>query len=118
MVWQVIPYTTAVNLIRDTVFMGNQSAYDTWGTISVGAASLFIPIGSGLNAARTAGVLGIKGVTRVVGVEIGKYAVSAGAGMVGGYAGTITEQNGSGRTPDAGLDWGQEWQRASQPDSG
>jgi len=94
------PYTTAVNPIRDTVFMGNQSAYDTWGAISVGAASLFIPIGSGLNAAKTAGVLGIKGVTRVVGVEIGKYAVSAGAGMAGGYAGTYygTEYFG----PEAG----------------
>jgi hypothetical protein len=48
------PYTTAVNPIRDTVFMGNQSAYDTWGTISVGAAGLFIPIGSELNAAKAA----------------------------------------------------------------
>jgi hypothetical protein len=82
------PFTTAVNPIRDTVFMGNQSAYDTWGTISVGAAGLFIPIGSGLNAAKTAGVLGIKGVTRVVGVEVSKYAVSAGAGIAGSYAGT------------------------------
>jgi hypothetical protein len=68
--------------------MGNQSAYDTWGNISVGAAGLFIPIGSGLNAAKTAGVLGINGVTRVVGVEVGKYAISAGAGTVGSYAGT------------------------------
>jgi len=94
------PYTTAVNPIRDTVFFGNQEAYDIWGNTSTFVAGVLIPVGAGLNAARAAGVTGSQAVARVVGVELVKDTIAGGAGMAGGYAGTYYGTEWFG--PDAG----------------
>jgi len=41
--------TAAWNPIRDTVFAGNQGAYDAWGSISLTVASLCVPVGKAVN---------------------------------------------------------------------
>lgn len=38
------------NFIRDTVFQGNQEAYDAWGNINMMVAGLLVPIGQGTKA--------------------------------------------------------------------
>ena len=49
------------NFIRDTVFQGNQEAYDAWGNINMMVAGLLVPIGQGTKAG--AG-LGVKAIAR------------------------------------------------------
>lgn len=82
------PYTIAGNPIRDTIFFGNQEAYEIWGNTSTFVAGILIPVGTGLSAARAAGATGTQAIARVVGVEVLKDTIAGGAGMVGGYAGT------------------------------
>lgn len=71
------PYTSAWNPIRDTVFMGNQKAYDLWGSASVTVAGLIVPANKVLQA--TTQTLGKGGTalaaTRAAAAEIGKFAV-------------------------------------------
>lgn len=41
--------TAAWNPIRDTIFAGNQNAYDAWGNISMTVAGLCVPVGKAVN---------------------------------------------------------------------
>ncbi|MBE6052876.1 MAG: hypothetical protein E7212_03025 [Clostridium sartagoforme] len=41
--------SVAINPIRDTVFMGNQGAYDLWGNINMAVAGLCIPVSQAVN---------------------------------------------------------------------
>ena len=41
--------SVATNPIRDTVFMGNQGAYDVWGNLSMSVAGLCIPVSQAVN---------------------------------------------------------------------
>ena len=41
--------SVSINPIRDTVFMGNQSAYDIWGSLNMAVAGLSIPVGYSIN---------------------------------------------------------------------
>lgn len=41
--------STAINPIRDTVFMGNQGAYDIWGNLNMTVAGLCIPVSQSVN---------------------------------------------------------------------
>lgn len=47
--------SVSINPIRDTVFQGNEEAYQAWGMISTTAASLCVPINAGLQAAKITG---------------------------------------------------------------
>lgn len=48
------------NFIRDTVFQGNQEAYDAWGNINMMVAGLLVPIGQGTKAGAGLGVKAIR----------------------------------------------------------
>lgn len=87
------PYTVSFNPIRDTIFAGNQDAYDAWGTVSTTVAGILIPVGQGYaaaaNAAKSAGTtLTRTMITRSVAYEVGKDLVSAGAGWGATQLGT------------------------------
>lgn len=57
----------AWNPIRDTVFCGNQSLYDAWGSISLTVAGLCVPINSAVNSvAGASGKVIAKEVTKTV----------------------------------------------------
>ncbi len=88
------PYTAAFNPLRDTVFMGNQSAYDTWGSLNMIVAGLAVPVNAAFNAAHVANTTATMGsVGRVVATELGKDAIS---GVAGKYAGQLaTELTGN-----------------------
>ena len=60
------------NFIRDTVFQGNQEAYDAWGNINMMVAGLLVPIGQGTKAG--AG-LGVKAIARESAKRVAKEAV-------------------------------------------
>ena len=78
--------TAAFNPIRDTLFMGSQSAYDTWGNISLTVASLCVPVGKAVNTVTgaTGGVIAKK-----VAVTVGKELVQD--AVVGEISDNITE---------------------------
>ena len=59
--------SVAINPIRDTVFMGNQGAYDLWGNINMAVAGLCIPISQAVNgvAGASKGVIARAAITRV-----------------------------------------------------
>ncbi|NLP47085.1 MAG: hypothetical protein GX347_08620, partial [Epulopiscium sp.] len=42
-------HSGAYNFIRDTVFMGNQDAYDVWGSLSMAVAGMCIPVSQAVN---------------------------------------------------------------------
>ncbi|MDR0299533.1 MAG: hypothetical protein LBI13_05555 [Streptococcaceae bacterium] len=56
----------AFNPLRDTLFGGNQGAYDTFGNIAMFAAGAVIPVGAALNAGRTATSAIVSGVGRTL----------------------------------------------------
>jgi len=64
-------YTVAWNPIRDTIFCGNQTAYDIWGGISTTVAGLVVPVGQSYTFARTAGQSG-KVLVQTVGKTVAK----------------------------------------------
>lgn len=87
------PYTLSYNPIRDTIFAGNQEAYDTWGTISTTVAGILIPVGQGYtaaaNAAKSVGTTATRSmIARSIAYEVGKDTISAAAGMGATYVGT------------------------------
>ncbi len=61
--------TKALNPIRDTVFMGNQSAYDAWGSLSMTIAGLCTPVKGAVN--HVAGKGGCE-IAKTVIVTVGK----------------------------------------------
>lgn len=58
--------TRSVNMVRDTIFQGNQEAYDCWGSIAVTCTSLIVPATAGWQAAKIGG----KSVILSIGKEI------------------------------------------------
>lgn len=87
------PYSSSFNPIRDTIFGGNQEAYDIWGTVSTTAAGILIPVGQGytaaVNAAKSAGTsLTRTMIARSITYEVGKDVVSGLVGMGATYVGT------------------------------
>lgn len=72
--------SAAINPLRDTIFMGNQTAYDVFGFTATFVAGSMIPIGSAVNIAKTAGT----SVTKAVIMGTGQSALTAGAGYLGG----------------------------------
>ena len=78
-------HTAAFNPLRDTLFCGNQEAYDIFGTVSGLLCAVTAPAAMGIK-----GVQGIGGVTsyaRAIGTQYAKAAISAGAGYLGNEAG-------------------------------
>ncbi|MBL1224267.1 polymorphic toxin type 30 domain-containing protein [Enterococcus sp. BWR-S5] len=76
--------TFAFNPLRDTVFMGNQKAYDAFGFTATFVAGSMIPIGNAVNMAQSAGT----SVTKAVIIGTGRSAVTAAAGYGGGVIGS------------------------------
>jgi len=78
--------TLAFNPLRDTLFGGNQKAWDTFGTVA-GISCTVVTLGasaaSSVHAAQSAGT----SVGRAVGVFAGKTVVTFGAGIAGNYGG-------------------------------
>ena len=78
------------NPIRDTIFCGNQSAYDTWGNISMTISSFAIPAGKVLSS----GATGLKAV-KLYGTEIAKdFTIGYGSSKITGYASDMLHLNG------------------------
>ena len=68
------PFTSAFNPIRDTLFCGNQMAYDMFGEISMTVSALVVPAGIGYKGAKAADSSILQG----IGVQYSKVAISAG----------------------------------------
>ena len=66
------PYTAAFNPIRDTIFMGNQTAYDIFGF----ASAMMVPVGMGIQSAVAAN----SSVMRAVGTTLAKQGLTMAAG--------------------------------------
>ena len=64
------PYTSAFNPIRDTVFCGNQLAYDIYGQVSMTLSALVLPAGRALQAGTS--------IPRALAVHLGKTAIAGG----------------------------------------
>lgn len=80
------PYTLSYNPIRDTIFGGDQEAYDTWGFISTTAAGILIPVGQGYQAAvntatNLGGIATRQAIAQSIMYEVGKDAISSLIGM-------------------------------------
>lgn len=71
------PYTSAINPIRDTVFMGNQEAYNLWGNLSVTVAGLCIPAGTAMKGLK--GIEAVKAGTKAV---VKSYVIDQTTGFV------------------------------------
>ncbi|MBC2022205.1 hypothetical protein HCA81_14205 [Listeria booriae] len=68
--------TAAFNPLRDTVFMGNQGAYDAFGMVATTVAGACIPMGPAISAAKAGGT----SVARATVVTLGKEATSLAVG--------------------------------------
>lgn len=84
-------FSMAINPLRDTIFMGNQQAYDIFGLAATTVAGLCIPVGTGLKAAETAAKTAGTTVTRqlvtqAVAKELGKEAITGAVAGGTGYA--------------------------------
>ena len=76
--------SAAFNLIRDTVFMGNQGAYDLWGNLSMAVAGLCIPVSQSINGmAGASNVVLARTAATTIGKEIGKGIVVSAASDYG-----------------------------------
>ena len=73
------PYTAAFNPIRDTVFMGNQTAYDIFGF----ASAMMVPVGMGIQSAAAAN----SSIVRAVGTTLAKQGLTMAAGYGADKAG-------------------------------
>ncbi|MDY5912263.1 MAG: T7SS effector LXG polymorphic toxin [Inconstantimicrobium porci] len=78
------------NPIRDTIFCGNQSAYDTWGNISMTVSSFVIPAGKVLSS----GTKGLQAV-KLYGTEVVKdFTIGYGSSKITEYATDKLHLNG------------------------
>lgn len=68
------PYTTSFNPIRDTIFIGNQQAYDIWGALNLAIGGLCIPVGKELQGLK--GLQAVKTAAGTIGKEIIKDAAT------------------------------------------
>lgn len=75
--------SAAFNPLRDTIFMGNQTAYDVFGFTATFVAGSMIPIGNAVNIAQKFG----GSVSRAVIMGTGQSVATAGAGYFGGKLG-------------------------------
>ncbi len=65
--------SAAFNPIRDTVFMGNQGAYDLWGNLNMTVAGLCVPVSQSINGvAGASNVVLARTAATTIGKEIGK----------------------------------------------
>ena len=71
--------SAAINPIRDTVFMGNQSAYDVWGNLNMTVAGMCIPTAQAVSSATNAGTSAVLAAGKSVGKE---YLVDKGTELV------------------------------------
>ncbi|MBC1501369.1 hypothetical protein HB943_12220 [Listeria weihenstephanensis] len=90
-------YSLASNPLRDTIFMGNQEAYDIFGMIAVTGSSIIIPGALAYRSAATAGQ--IVGVGEIAGTAMTRAAV----GELGGYL--LTRTVPPLLEPYVGSDW-------------
>jgi len=79
-------HTAAFNPIRDTIFQGNQEAYNIFGFTAV-ATSTIMTLGAGAYGAVGAAANAGTSAVRAVAVYGGKVVIGAAGGMVGNYAG-------------------------------
>lgn len=79
------PFTVASNPIRDSLFCGNQTAWDIFGMASGVLALVGSAGASGMVSAAKVGIDTTAGVSRVVLANIGKSVVSVGAGIGTNY---------------------------------
>ncbi|MCL2427549.1 MAG: hypothetical protein FWD05_14580, partial [Oscillospiraceae bacterium] len=78
------PFTSAFNPLRDTIFMGNQQAYDIFGMVAV-ASTAVVSLGAGAVNVGVAATNAGTSVLRAVCVYAGKVAISGGAGYLGAF---------------------------------
>ncbi|MBC6129303.1 hypothetical protein HCA00_10850 [Listeria booriae] len=71
--------TAAFNPLRDTVFMGNQGAYDAFGMVATTVAGACIPMGPAISAARAGGTSVARATAVTLGKEATSFAVGSGA---------------------------------------
>lgn len=76
--------SAAINPLRDTIFMGNQTAYDVFGFTATFVAGSMIPIGKAVDIAVKAG----KPVSQAVIMGTGQSAATVAAGYGGGKLGS------------------------------
>ena len=94
--------SASVNPIRDTIFAGNQSAYDTWGKLSMSVAGICIPVGKTVTTMQAAGASGGT-VAKNVLFTIGKETITDGVTdwVVGGVSNYAVESFGLNQTQSA-----------------
>ncbi|EUJ44899.1 T7SS effector LXG polymorphic toxin [Listeria riparia] len=71
--------TAAFNPLRDTVFMGNQGAYDAFGMVATTVAGACIPMGPAIAAAKAGGTSVVRATVVTLGKEATSVAVGSGA---------------------------------------
>ncbi|MBC2258107.1 T7SS effector LXG polymorphic toxin [Listeria booriae] len=71
--------TAAFNPLRDTVFMGNQGAYDAFGMVATTVAGACIPMGPAISAAKAGGTSVARATAVTLGKEATSFAVGSGA---------------------------------------
>ncbi|MBC1800275.1 T7SS effector LXG polymorphic toxin [Listeria booriae] len=71
--------TAAFNPLRDTVFMGNQGAYDAFGMVATTVAGACIPMGPAISAAKAGGTSVARATVVTLGKEATSFAVGSGA---------------------------------------
>ncbi|MBC1918588.1 hypothetical protein HCJ46_07460 [Listeria booriae] len=71
--------TAAFNPLRDTVFMGNQGAYDAFGMVATTVAGACIPMGPAIAAAKAGGTSVARATVVTLGKEATSFAVGSGA---------------------------------------
>lgn len=74
------PFTSAFNPVRDTIFMGNQDAYNLWGNLNMTVASICIPVGQA-----TQGMQGVQAVKTGAQAMVKEIAVDKASELVAGY---------------------------------
>ncbi|MBC1802842.1 T7SS effector LXG polymorphic toxin [Listeria booriae] len=71
--------TAAFNPLRDTVFMGNQGAYDAFGMVATTVAGACIPMGPAIAAAKAGGTSVARATVVTLGKEATSFVVGSGA---------------------------------------
>lgn len=99
--------TASFNPIRDTVFLGNQTAYDVWGTLNMTVAGIMIPGGKIVDNAVVAGATKAE-LAKTVAFTVGKeLAVDTAADEIaGGISSHVQEKYGWGETATTILNLG------------
>ena len=94
----------AFNPIRDTIFMGNQNAYNKWGNLNMTVAGLCIPVSQAVNGAAGTGQSLLMTAAKTAGKELAKD--KAFDFVSSGLTGIATEKFGLNQTQAALLNIG------------